>query len=264
MINEYYKEKTYAENIFKNGFTSNNIKRELKVLAKYYKCEKDMLPKQREESLYEFCKQYRWFKKVTHYKLIDGAVNYSRKKDSLLIEIDSVNITEKEMKYIEELEIRSVEKKLLFSLLVIDKLNKERAIILNIPSNDKSFFGGGDWSYKKLINTMHNNLSHKKLHIMIGYLSDKGLLRIASKATIELLFVYEIDNDENVILQVNDFDRIGLYYDLYYGENRVKKCESCGVPIKKNNNRKSYCSKCSRERELEKYRKYNEKRINHF
>ncbi|MCI8380141.1 MAG: hypothetical protein HFH72_16870 [Lachnospiraceae bacterium] len=50
----------------------------------------------------------------------------------------------------------------------------------------------------------------------------------------------------------------------YYGVRDHKKysrCKQCGAIIEKTGNKRLYCEKCAREKELERYRKYNQKRI---
>lgn len=50
------------------------------------------------------------------------------------------------------------------------------------------------------------------------------------------------------------------YYGLNRGRNKkYKRCE-CGALIEKTSNRTQYCAVCKRKKELERYKKYNEKR----
>lgn len=54
------------------------------------------------------------------------------------------------------------------------------------------------------------------------------------------------------------------YQKKYYGVRQHKKysrCKRCGSIIEKTGNKKSYCNKCARKSELERYKKYNKKRI---
>ena len=51
------------------------------------------------------------------------------------------------------------------------------------------------------------------------------------------------------------------YYGLQRGRNKqYKRCE-CGALIEKTSNRTQYCVSCKRKKELERYKKYNKKRI---
>ena len=261
MINDLLKQKQFAEKIIKNGF-SNNVKKELKILAKYYKHVREFGNKEIEDELYNHCNKTKWFKKVLHYKLIDSALREAKKTNNPLIEIDSIGVTQPEVDYISNLTIDDIGERLLFTLMVINKLNKKSAEIKNQEDNGKCYYGGGEWSYKMLINALHlgNKINHQKLHLFIGKLSESGYIRVANKAKIELLFMYEIERDGEIVVEIKDFDRIGLYFALLNGEKNIKNCDCCSVPIKVSNNRMKYCEDCWREKQLLKYRKYNEKR----
>ena len=56
------------------------------------------------------------------------------------------------------------------------------------------------------------------------------------------------------------------YQKEYYGVRRghgniYSRCKQCGSVIEKTGNRRLYCNQCARERELKRYKKYNQKRI---
>lgn len=56
------------------------------------------------------------------------------------------------------------------------------------------------------------------------------------------------------------------YQKEYYGVRRghgniYSRCKQCGFLIEKTGNKRLYCDKCARERKLERYKKYNQKRI---
>ncbi len=55
------------------------------------------------------------------------------------------------------------------------------------------------------------------------------------------------------------------YQKEYYGvrrghKNTYSRCKQCGSIIEKTGNKKIYCDKCAREKQLERYKKYNQKR----
>lgn len=56
------------------------------------------------------------------------------------------------------------------------------------------------------------------------------------------------------------------YQKKYYGVRRghgnvYSRCKQCGSVIEKTGNKRLYCDKCARKKELERYKKYNQKRI---
>ena len=60
---------------------------------------------------------------------------------------------------------------------------------------------------------------------------------------------------ENKVVEINQFDDIGWYYDLYMGDIKIKKCESCGklIKIKSKTKPEKYCENCA----IEKHREIN-------
>jgi hypothetical protein len=242
MIKYPFKELTYAKEIEKNGFTSNYIKYELKILAKYYR-DLGHKPKERKEMLHKFCEEnLEGYNKVLHYKLINSVLNYSNNKKNKLIEIESIGITEKEISFIDSSDASHVEKKVLFTLLVLDKLNKKYRETQS--SDGVEHYFGGNMNYKLLLSSSEIKESYKNLHNIIGDLAKKGFLETVGRGSIKLSFIYGISSGDEVSVEVNTFYNIGLYYDLHVGEKRIKKCECCDVPIRVKSNRSKYCSEC--------------------
>lgn len=264
MIKYKYREKTYAEELLKSGFTSNFISYELKILVKYYK-ELGKKPKEREELIREFCQKYlTGYDRVIHFRLINSVLNYSAKKDVKLIEIDSVDVSKSELKYIDELNLDYDHKKILFTLLVLDKLNKkEYEIKHNKKPNDEYFFGGKESYYKDLKKRAnvptYRSKKKKNINDIIYDLNKEGLTESVSRAVIKLLFLYNIPQSNDIGLTITNYDYIGLYYDLHVGLDGMKKCECCGVPIKARSNRMKYCDDCWKEKELELKRNWKRK-----
>lgn len=245
MFKYQYKEKTYAEEILKNGFTSNHVWHELKILAKYYK-EMDIKPKQRKEMIYSFCeKNLPGYDRVIHFKMINSVLNYAANKKNKLTEIESVTVSENELDFISTLGIKHDYKKILFTLLVLDKLNKKYHEVNENKLSDEHYFGG-DKKYKELILSSKVTLKKTKdIHNIIGELANQRLLETVGKGNIKLSFIYNIVSDYKVGLVVSTFDNIGLYYDLYVQTDKVKECECCETPIKMANNKTKYCESCA-------------------
>lgn len=266
-MNKYFKEKEYIEELLKKSKLDSGIRSDLKILAKYYKhIGQDKV--EVEKSLYEFCEKKckGWFNKVRHYKMIDNAVTYAFKDDSVLIQIESIEVTNKEMKFIESLKYEELDKKIVFSLLIINKLNNART---KMRGNDfiSNYFGGsGEYSFKSLMDTLNEKLTRtyreKGIHKTIKQFNDDGLTRTTNRLSLELLFLKEIKGDDDIILEVNDFDNIGLAYEYYYGNKKVKKCIECGKLIKSTNLKIKYCAICQKEKQKEWDRLYQKNKRN--
>jgi|GEM_PF-2805082 len=249
-MNKYFKEKEYIEELLKKSKLDSGIRSDLKILAKYYKhIGQDKINV--EKSLYEFCEKKckGWFNKVRHYKMIDNAVAYAFKDDSVLIQIESIEVTKNEMKFIESLEYEELDKKIIFSLIVINKLNNTRTKMRGNDFKSNYFGGSGEYSYKSLMDTLNEKLTRtyreKGIHKTIKQFNDDGLTRTTNRLSLELLFLKEIGDDDVVVLEVIDFDNIGLSYEFYYGSKKVKDCSECGKLIRVTNGNKKYCNACS-------------------
>lgn len=266
-MNKYFKEKEYIEGLLKKNKLDSGIRSDLKILAKYYRYQ-GQDKENVEESLYEFCEKKcnGWFNKVRHYKMIDNAVIYAFKEDSVLIQIKSIEITKKEMEFIDSLKYEELEKKIIFSLLVINKLNNTRSKMRGFDSKNKYFGGSGEYSYKSLMDTLNEKLTRtyreKGIHKTIKQFNDDGLTRTTNRLSLELLFLDMVEDDDNVVLEVEDFDNIGLVYDYQIGKIKKVKCrnEKCENLYFKKGNNNQYCLECSNKNKLEKYKKYNKKR----
>ena len=248
-MNKYFKEKEYIEGLLKKNKLDSGIRSDLKILAKYYK-HLGQDNENVEKSLYDFCEKKcnGWFNKVRHYKMIDNAVTYAFKDDSVLIQIESIEVTKKEMEFIESLKYEELEKKIIFSLLVINKLNNTRSKMRGFDSKNKYFGGSGEYSYKSLMDTLNEKITRtyreKGIHKTIKQFNDDELTRTTNRLSLELLFLDIIEKDDEMALEVMDFDNIGLTYEFYYGSKKVKKCEMCGKLIRITTGNKTKCIQC--------------------
>lgn len=252
-LNKQYKEKDYAESLLKKRSVDVGAKGDLKILAKYYKAQNKKY-KEIEESLYQFAntKCKKWFKDVLHFKLIDSAVNFTKKKDNVLVQIESIEIYDSELNYINSLDYSYVEKKILFSMLVINKLKHKRMEIKGLEVDyDNNYFGGGTFSYKIMLETLQEKLTRtfkeKEIHKIIKKFNEDGIVRTTRSTSLELLFINEIEQSDNVMLEVKDFDTIGLYFDSIYKSDTVKICRECSKLLKVTTGNNTYCKLCSIE-----------------
>lgn len=288
-MNYKYNEKLYGEVLYKSGFQTNYTKSELVILVKYLKQIKGLSKKDTEKFIYEFCEKYlEGFNKVQYFKVIDSAIQKGRRKDNNLIVIENIPILKSELEYIDGLEIEHEYKKLLLAFIVHKKINLEIHRLIDEDAKLSAYFGGSNKKYREIFKTA--NISNKyKVNDMINELVNKGIIKSIIKGDILLDYMYSIyDTTEKEIevknkitheitreirktilyeIKYNDiyeritnFDNIGYIFDYYKGIDKIKKCESCGDYIKQKSNKTKYCPSCAKEKELEKYRKYNKKR----
>lgn len=267
MYKNQYKEKTYVKEILGNGFASKYLLHEMKLLTKYYK-EEGRDEEERKESLYKFCEEkIKKFNKVTYYKTINNALNYVKNKDEKLVEIESIDISKSELNYIDRLNIDEILKKLVFTLLVLVKLNKTYLELKDGELKNKEYYFGGHNSYRELTSCSKVAFNKKKglknIHDLIRILHEKNIVEIVGRGKIKLLFMYEIEDDTSEEIEIKFYDVIGYYYDRYKGDKKIKECENCETLIKTTSNRQIYCKDCKDEKwkeyNSEKQREYRKK-----
>ncbi|EWH20543.1 hypothetical protein M769_0119945 [Bacillus haynesii] len=240
-----FKEKEYVEAIIENGFISKNLNYELKLLAMYYK-ELGYKPKKREELLYDFCKKnIENFSRVLYFKKINSVLNYARKKENILININEIGVTENELRFIDSLDADLHQKKICFTLLVLSKLHSTVHYIKYGEHITEYYYGGNSKRYKELIDTSHTSLTVNKLHQNIGELAKKDIVEIRNKGFIKLNFIYSIVPGGSAALKIRSFDSIGLYYDLHTNHKKVKQCVNCSTPFRFKSNKSKYCPPCA-------------------
>lgn len=255
-----YNEKKYVNYILKNGFSSKHINNELRLLAIHYK-EDNQDENQREKLLYEFCeKKLQAFDRVEYFKKINTALNHAKKDESKLVEIDEIGVSQNELNYIDSLEVSHEYKKIVFTLLILDKLNKEVQKQRDESKlNGEHYFGGTNKNYKELIDSSKVPMKSKKIHSIISELASLGIVEIRGNGYIKLSFVYALERKDEISMTITNYDVIGYYYDLHKGLNKVKECEKCYDPIRANSNRTKYCEVCWEEKEKELRKNINKK-----
>lgn len=260
-LNKYYKEKDYAENLLKKRAFDVGAKGDLKILAKYYKAQ-NMKYSEIDNLLKKFCetKGKKWYREALHFKMIDSAVNFTKKKENILVQIDSIGVTKSEMDYIETLDYTYLEKKILFAMLVINKLKQKKMKLKNFEVDYSiNYFSGGSFSYKTMLDSLQEKLTRtfceKEIHKIVKKFNDDGITRTANTTALELLFVSNIEKSDEIVLEIKDFDTIGLYYDSIYLSNKIKICEECKKKlIKISGKYTKYCKPCSSYKEKERKR----------
>ncbi|WJV20710.1 hypothetical protein QU593_09870 [Rossellomorea marisflavi] len=261
MSNKYkYKEKDYIRDILENGFVTKYVGSELKLIAKWYK-EEGMDSEKIKDELQNFCKVHiKNYNKAIHYKIINSAVNYAKNEKNKLIHIDSVSISKLELDTIESMDISHDYQRVVFTMMVMNKLGKEFIRIRDgVPGSNECYFGGYK-NFRELVSLANITFNKKKnskvknIHDLIHLLDEKGIVEIGTNGNIKLLFMYGFKTGGDFTLSVSDFQTIGFYYDYYHGENKVKECENCGTLIKAKSNNTKYCIYCAENKERERKR----------
>lgn len=253
MISYKYNELEYAELVFKKGFQTKHIPTELRLLVLYLRDIVGLKPKQREEAIYNFCKLHiPKFKKEKFFKTIKKALNAGLKKEQKLVTIPYIEISQKEIDYINSFDIKYEYKKVLFAFLVQIKLNKQVYEYKYDKEYNSIYFKGGRKKYSA-IKDMSNIPTKMSLNDeVINELANKGYIQILHKGAILLKYLENCVSSGDVIIKITDYENVGLYFDYFNGTKGVKKCDNCETPIKIIKNNQKYCKVCAEKIDREK------------
>lgn len=250
MIQYKYNEEEYAKQIEEKGYLTKHHNYELTLLVKYWK-KQGIKPKERKEKVYEFCKKYNEnFNEVKYFKRINYALLKGSKKDNPLIIIEKIPITDKEIEYINKINIGYDYKKILFSLLVNMKIKKE--ICKLKYNNDLVSYIGGKQEYFNDILKVSKVSNGYRINDIINILEQLKYVEVRTRGKIKLIFIKEIEDSDKVVFDIITYDNIGYYFDKYNGDERIIECVECGKLIKQSKNkRQKYCSTCWKEKHQE-------------
>ena len=165
---------------------------------------------------------------------IDYAVRRALKYKA--IEIDSIDITVPEMKKIESLNSRQMQR-LAFTLLCLSKYWDH----VN-PAGDH-WVNSKDSEIMRMANI---NTSIKRQSLLYHNLKECGMLQFSKKVdntNVRVLF----QEDGDIAMSITDLRNLGYQYLMHHGEPYFK-CESCGITTKRKNSlgrAPKYCPDCA-------------------
>lgn len=234
VLNEY----EWAEEAIRNNSLGNKPSETLGRIAKYY-ISKGSSKNETRKKIEEFVKRCDPSASIPKW---DNMIKYVINKASRygIIEIDSINITDKEMNVINSLDGRPI-KRLAFTLLCLAKYWHEVD-----PTNDY-WVSNKDTEVMKLANI---KTSLRRQSAMFAELNKLGLIQFSKKVdNISVKVCFAQDGD--IVMSLCDFRDLGNQYLMYLGEPYFA-CENCGVIIKQNTGAKAgrkakYCPECASE-----------------
>lgn len=233
VLNEY----EYAEQAIKERSLGNKPSETLTRVAKYHLYNgltKSEVRKRLEEFI-RMCDPTAALPKWD--KAIDYAISRAVKFE--LVDIDSINITKKEIEVINNIEGRPC-KRLAFTLLCLAKYWQA----VN-PSADY-WVGNKDTEIMKLANI---TTSLRKQSKMFSDMRDAGLLQFAKRVDSNAVKVCFVNNDGDIAMKIDNFRDLGNQYLMYIGEPYFM-CKSCGRVMKQTHTeargrKNCYCPDCA-------------------
>ena len=222
------------------GFLSGKYLFELKILAKYLYFTENKKKREVKDTIIAFCE--RWFPGFNfniEYAMINKIIRYLGSKKCRYIVIDSVFISDEFVQYFLGLNFPREIKKFLFTLTVLGKVNKALGFSEEYVSNYTDFRDVKKTAGVEICGDIYKDVLYP--------LYEQGLIRMTCKRVINLLFVKEIPEGQE-IYKISDFHNIGLWLDFYEGLPGLSRCEKCGEIFKKKTSKPSpqkYCQNCS-------------------
>lgn len=235
-------EKKYAENIIQKGEVGKKPTSTLFLLSKYYRQEEKLGEKRTNEKLNEFMrKNYKGYNEALWENIIEDISKKGKKYH--LQKIDSVDITESEIKQISKMDSLKY-RKLLFTMLCYAKL-------YNIISETNN--GWVNTDIKEIYKVARVTVKYRNdKYLYLNDLEQMHLISFSNKNDNLNLKVNFIDNESDVVLKITDFRELGYEYMNYIGEGKFIRCTECDVLTKKKTNNQVYCSSCSKEINIKK------------
>lgn len=241
-------ERRRAEDILSSVQETTNPIHNVYLLSRYYYAQ-GMKQKEVLEKIEDYLRQFPFLVLPKWQRTVDKIV--AKAKGKGIIEIEYVDITEKELAEIAKLRKESL-KKLAFTLLCIAKyfntIRPENNSWVNTP--DKDVFRMAD------IRT----LDCKRQQQLIRELYLLGLIgysKVVDNVNLQVLFV---DAETEPVFHIYQFDDLGYQYLEYVGDPSIVHCKCCGKLIKKTSCRKDYCDECAVEARKSSNRKASQKR----
>ena len=260
-----YKERDYANELLENGFMTKYVNYEMMLLCKLWK-EMGLSKDETKQNLVLFCELYiPSYSEMVYWRSIEKSVNKVYRKDSKLIQVDSIPIYRHEFEFINNCDYSHPYKRLLFAFLVLKKIHSN---VWELNSGEKKMsglFSGGEKQYRMVQEMAHLKGGKKEnVNFMIYDLSQDGLVTSLALAKVYLNFIdtlKEKERESEEIICVSDFEHVWMYFDYLSGYNRAGRvvvCQDCNKPFHYENKtrRPKYCPECKHQKELMWKREY--------
>lgn len=169
--------------------------------------------------------------------------------DRTFKEREYIPIYENELKFISSL-LNDKQKKLMFTFFAVARYMDCGGWINKKTSKDIS----------EVFRLANVTLTSDKRNELLHELYMNGYITFGKKVD-NLNIRVDLDDSGEIVYKITKFENIGNQYIGNYKKG-YKQCHnpSCGKVFKAIGTNSKYCKHCAREKQLEKYKKYNEKR----
>ena len=248
-----YRQRSYAEYVYLNGFQSSYISRELQLLALYMRDTFYWKPLTMRYNLVLFCEQnLPNFNLMRDCLLIRKALNYAKDKNHILIEIPYIPVYQSEIDFINSLPDNENVRRTIFTMIIHKKIDAQ-CYNQNHPDGEPyTFFSYANNS--RLTAIPHIGGIRLKKGEKFGITVMHEIFKLGLIETIQtvgsplkLNFADKIAMDGEEVLRVYDFEKIGLYYNYIFkdkkiGNRKIGLCKICHCPFTyTSHNERIYC-----------------------
>lgn len=250
-MNLLYNELNMAEDIYKRvGFSMGQYNfREALLVAKYMRHVLGYKDAKIKSNLISFCRKYDTsFNYYLHMSAIKSIIKKS--KDSF-INRDEIVLFYSEIELIKQKIKNFNAQKLFLGMFLIAK------------RNNNAFISVKHWKNIKKICKIR--ISNKKIYELIHFLYKSNMLEPIRKRfdyghTLKINFSHPDSTDIFLFIKTDqELYKVMSEYQKYCG-GKLGYCEVCKTEFIKSSFRQKYCEVHKKEKELEKHRRYNEKR----
>lgn len=232
-------EKGYVEKLIKDKDLGVTPMKTISLIARYYRS-MGFKPKQIREEIEHFLLRcdpdanlIKWSNNI------EKAINRSKNKP--LSEIESIPITQAEIDVCRQVGTNAYQR-VLFSMLCLAKFHL-------IESGHE-----GGWvnaSMRDVFSAANVKTAKKRQGLMVGKLSETGLIRLSRRIDSTNVQVTFIDRNGDPVLEIDELRDLGYRYERFiYGDKDYVQCAVCGKVFKVQPHKGSYrkyCKACSEE-----------------
>ena len=213
----------------------------LNILSKYY-FRNNMKKEQVRIAIEDYASKYiKGYNIVSWENRIKKIVSYGNRNKDKINDISQINITGKEIEIIKSIEDKNLQM-FAFGLLVYAKIYN----ILN--KNDVYWVNAAD---KEIFKDCNLKVTIKQQLSMFYELVQLNLIEVSKKVNCTNVKVLYACEDDDIAINVKDFNNIGYEYLRYIGD-KIKNCEVCGCLIKITISNIMYCKDCAKKVKNEK------------
>lgn len=232
-MNLILNEKEYAIKLLDQSISSQKLSYDVMVLGKYFCHEQQLKPDEIYKKLVTYVSDHYNNLSISQYQdMLLKIARKAKKKD--LIQISYIPITAAELNTIDYIKCKPA-KRVAFTLLCLAKFKN----LVN-PSNNNWL----NYEFKDIFRMANVAMTIKEQCSLIYNMRNDGFITTSKMVNNLSIHVEFIDNlDTSALLQISDFRCLGYEY-LSYCKEKFYRCETCGILVRKTNNKAKYCKEC--------------------